>query len=163
MNKKGQAQDVFADLLPALVIILLICLPTLAVMNYSHKTIIVSNIVSVPSEFLATDALISLKMPVPGIETDMGTLYMMIDSSEDMQWAVDAELLTSDNECGDTMKLLLGKHFEGYGDWSLTVSNPSGEIFTCSSTEFNPKTQASVLLPTIGVDYDLTVTVGVSQ
>ncbi len=164
MYKKAQAQDIFADLIPAIVIILLICLPTLAIMNYSHKQNIENEILGLSSEFLTTNALIMLKMPMPGKSTDFATMLFMLDVDADMSWASD--LITSyPYECTETLKLYLAKHFIDYSSWSVMVStsDTSDIIFFCESDQFNSEYQTELFLPSKEGTYDLVVDVEVKE
>ena len=134
MHKKGQSEDVFNDLIPAIVLII-ITVVIIAVYGANEEMDVSSASSSDIASLRRLDLLTYLRMPVQGHDS-LSQFLIDLDSGEDS--ATELTESVDPYTCNDVLgQELRDKIGTNYQQWSLRAFNPvSGDlIFTCYSDD----------------------------
>ncbi|MBI4447896.1 hypothetical protein HY643_02855 [Candidatus Woesearchaeota archaeon] len=157
MSKKGQTEDIFADAIPG-IIILIVTLMIVWGMGVSHKGQISAAIDSSTSNVHKLELITSLRVPIDATkipEQEKTKIWTVADvilladkkEVEDFNWLFSEKLLyqkvegtNSTYECGKDLPITLSKY-----SWVLTVKKGEREFFKCYAREMVGPPLKSVL------------------
>lgn len=170
MYKQGQAEDFFADLIPAIALTF-IALLVIVVAGYMHERSARAAFEADMARLSASDFNTFLRAPAPMPELEKhgykgmsaAEAIILIDKAaqdrEKYGWMWEEGILRGDDTvlCGDNLLSFIDAHFNGYNAWQLWTSNINCWRFaertltpysTIPEEEEVPQHKSEALLPT---------------